>query len=375
MEIADRRLIFNDGISSKGGLLDVSVLPGSVQQLHLNYAVLAQKWINDVKAFYLPKMPYVHFDYINSPFFNAVAFKHQNEEFIGVNSGAILIICLVFQRMLADREILVHIGDINKEKSGLTLFPPKLTNVMDILSLKANVMPQDPERLAATNLLTKLAVEFLLHHEYTHLSNGHVDFMLKKSQIPLIAELEMSVSGLMGRMDYQSLEMDADAGAVNHGIEALFGRIKDRDQLPEEQRSAYEDERGILFTWLFAIYSLMRLFDVQKTDLDELANYSHPPARIRQAMAFAVVLELLKRDEIQGVKITDNLRKAFADLIPQVIQQVEEAFQKFCGDYTSIYNLIDAYDPRAQKHVGDILENWKKIRPDLLPLARTNLPE
>src|SRR4051812_40373193 len=62
-----------------------------------------------------PKMPPIHFDWIENDCINACAFTHRDKYFIGVNVGSVVYLHSLFSRMLSHPRVLPNVGDVSKE--------------------------------------------------------------------------------------------------------------------------------------------------------------------------------------------------------------------------------------------------------------------
>lgn len=59
----------------------------------------------------MTRLPHIHFDFVWNGVVNAFTFKEQDQYFIGITSGAIVLLSLVFNRILADSQLLPHVGN------------------------------------------------------------------------------------------------------------------------------------------------------------------------------------------------------------------------------------------------------------------------
>jgi len=360
--------IFDREMKPLGGRLDPDIFNPNVARIFENHRQRAEKWIFDVKSNYLPAMPVVHFDFINNPELNAIAFAADGHEFIGIYAGTIIIILGLFRRMLADSTILMDVGNVHMETEKPPLNANWEPDANQLSLLEADISsPKDAVRRAHAHLLAELAIDFLISHEHAHLSNGHIALIQKITGSPFMTELGWDKSKNPSNITFQTLEMDADCDAVAQGLAKVFGRIRDVVNVREDWQSFYQKPEDALHTWLFSIFSLFRLFGSGHYDVDKLDSDNHPPAPMRQLMIFATVHEILGK---QGYsELQDNLR----EIIPTVIREVETAFSQITGYKVDVDGLRDATSTQAQAHVTHILAHWKIIRPELLPLSRSNL--
>jgi hypothetical protein len=159
--------------------------------------------------------------------------------------------------------------------------------------------------------------------------------------------------------------MDADSFAVGQGLATAFGRAGDPSHVfPPDWCQWYGTPRMALFSWTLAIYGFFRLFFKGAVNLDDLDSTDHPPPNIRLSMVFSTLVEFLKKRSLE-------------DFIPQLDSIFEEAmFTVETGHALITSTPVDAsgiqqaLDPRANKHLGRLLDHWKILRPELVPLNR-----
>ncbi len=316
----------------------------------------AERWLRDVCEKHCSAMGPVHFDYVENTAMNAVAFEADGHEFVGIWVGALATIYSFFGCLLANRRLVPTIGDMSAEVEF------ESDGGDDAWLVR---VPKDPARRSYAHLLSAIAVEFLFQHEIAHLMNGHVRLINRRSEIRFLVEFDEHSSQSLSSLDRQTLEMDADSFAVAQGAATFVGRLAEPEKVfPKDWRQWYRSPRQALFAWIFSVYSLFRLFYKGPADLDDLESAVHPPPGIRMFMVTACLLEFLK------VRGQETLMKQFEPILEEVIQEVEDAHSVVARcpvDATGTYQWTD---PRAQRHVSRVIDNWKHLRPQLEVLNR-----
>jgi hypothetical protein len=220
--------IFHEAMVNDGGRLDTASLDPATAASLKYVAERAQGFLQKAAAA-LPRMPPIHFDFVDSWQFNAVAFACQGKYFIGVYRGAVATLGALFDRMLADPQILRFIGDTAEEVGNLPLLPALGTDFeRTVDSVPTFPKPRDLARRSTARRLAELALDFLTAHEFAHIANGHLDYLEENQGIRAIDEVsgaaqapKIPESALM----YQTMEMDADATAVLISLGSEWGRV------------------------------------------------------------------------------------------------------------------------------------------------------
>jgi hypothetical protein len=298
----------------------------------------------------------VHFDYVENTAMNAVAFEADGRDFVGIWVGAMATIYSFFGCLLANRHLVPSIGDVSAEAE----FESDESGVAWLVRV-----PKDPVRRSYAHLLSTIAVEFLFQHEIGHHMNGHVRLINRWKEIKFLVEFDERSSQSLSNLDRQTLEMDTDSFAVVQGMAAVVGRLGEPESVfPKDWRQWYGSPRQALFTWLFSVYSLFRLFYKGPANLDDLESALHPPPGIRMNMVAGCLQEFLR------VKEQGTLMKDFEQILVEVIPTVEHAHSVVARCPLDATGISQSVDPRAQRQISRVIDNWKLIRPQLEPLKR-----
>src|SRR5215212_5964943 len=106
--------IFHMKVTRYGGRLDVSSLHPDTAA-GLDYVAVRARGFLKSAAAALPEMPPIYFDFVDNWSFNACAIRGDGKYFIGVTRGAVATLGVLFDRMLADPQVLPFIGTPEEE--------------------------------------------------------------------------------------------------------------------------------------------------------------------------------------------------------------------------------------------------------------------
>lgn len=213
----------------------------------------------------------IQYAIINSLDSNAFAYATKREtaiqfDFVGINLGSILLVFESFNRMLSNPKTLPDIGDPSKEDSSL----PTVTHVSrnTLFDEMMRYCPKCPVRARMAGELSEIAIDFLFLHELTHIKNGHLDYVRYHRNANHLPEVFQSTGTAGDKLTLQTLEWDADCGAIDGTLIYAFnsGRrlMAQFDKLAPDLRlmnqAVYASPESITRLVQFAIYMFFRLF-------------------------------------------------------------------------------------------------------------------
>jgi hypothetical protein len=173
----------------------------------------------------------VEFGFISATDLNAFAYATPIGaavpfDFIGINVGVPFTLANLFNRMLAHPDIFSYVGDPTKENHSIHQLENLITDVMR--SRHEFVAPVCNIRSIFAYELAQLALDFLFFHELTHLRNGHLEFVRSNLALNHWSEAFGNASATDSNMVLQTLEMDADCGAILLLLNSVRSQISRR---------------------------------------------------------------------------------------------------------------------------------------------------
>lgn len=306
--------------------------------------------------------PAVHIDFINDIGFNACAFKNQGLYFIGINIGVVQILKKLFGYILSHPKLLTEIGDSSKEIEKNILNNVLITDHNYFrLFMNYDVEIDDPideTRKAYSKKLLTYALEFLILHEYGHITNGHVDYFSNRKGTSFIFEFSQNQEK---NLLMQTLEMDADAFAANYvGRRLLFN---------DDPIYQFFELKEDLKQKCYASYFMFRLFGKKEYDLSKLEKCSHPVPGIRQNILFTTIFSLYIQ-ELKGQLMQEEEVKGF---MMEIIDECETALKQISDKTFTPVPMSILLTHEGNRHFINIMENWQNVRPLLEPYSKIKL--
>lgn len=194
-----------------------------------------------------PKLPKVHFGFVDNSRLNAFAFHEEKSGcgFIAVHTGTICLIYDLFYRLLSRPDVLPNLGNSRAERLRRPYCSEGIVNDFSKLSVLGNhlggrlaeVFPIDEVRKTHAESLSLIAFEFAIIHELAHLAAGHSEYKNAKAKSPLLFELQTGRLNLHPLVK-QYFEVVADAHA------SLWSWLKRLRNMSDSQKTARTHRAG-----------------------------------------------------------------------------------------------------------------------------------
>ncbi|SAK80520.1 hypothetical protein AWB81_03970 [Caballeronia arationis] len=309
------------------------------------------------------RLPPIYFDFIHNPQINAVAFRADGRYFIGLYTGLVFMLRLVIGRMLADANAFPSVGDPAQERSDIELLQGYIPNA-ESMSQKANLSsPQNDLRRAYAEFLTDQAIMFYVGHEITHISHGHVDYLLEKRDI----RHSFESSGTKPdrdelRFERQCLEQDADRRSIISRIDSLRVTLARPENSHMPWAPKADGVSRLLRDWNASLSILFRLFGDVRFSRTELTEAHYPPLAMRRIYSEAVASWEVHHVWDGGPAIP--IVKAFNE----GRTEAEEAFATILGEPVTMVGIELAKTKSAREHTMALQDYWnstviERVRP------------
>lgn len=354
-------ILFNESVSRYGGRLDTAGLDPNLAH-SLDYVAGRARGFLQTAASAVPALPPIHFDFVDNYEVNARAFEKHGRYFIGFYRGAVALISVLFDRMLADPQVLPFIGKAQDEAAGLPPLPDLVPEfVRSFTSVPSFTPPRDPARHMSAELLKAVAFDFLIAHEFAHIANGHLGHVNYYRGLSAVDELGGATDGRdisEGNLVSQTMEMDADATAVRLSLGSEWGKVVGKYARPGPGWDELYDRPGLVsLHWAWATLSLFHLFDQVRQ-----AGREHPPPRLRSVMAQQAAGRVPRPE---GLQTHSTLLGNESDNIPETIKaaayDVENMFSIVTGKPEWRERLDEAWGDVGESQISRLQNYWRRI--------------
>jgi hypothetical protein len=200
--------LFYEAAFHIGGPVDPVYETTAVGRLMKDYREMALSSLPDT----------INFNFVGSTDINAFALLYRGHEFAGVHFGTIIGLYELFHSMLAHRRFARDVGDPGSVSVDFSEVQRKLLFLKkgDFASSSFKWLvttSADPIRQAYANALVFCALDFILHHELSHLLMGHLDYLHGRGTSELV-ERRAHDPRIWDHEISQACEVDADLMAT-----------------------------------------------------------------------------------------------------------------------------------------------------------------
>lgn len=367
--------IFHTAVADHGGRLDTTSVHPDLDASLSYFAERARGFLQSA-ATALPEMPPIYFDFIDSWEFNAVAFHRDGRYFIGVTRGAVATLSVLFDRMLADPQVIPFFGNPEEEVADLPLLPDiGLDFRQSVASVPTFPRPQSPARREMALRLAELALDFLTAHEFAHIANGHLDYLQANQGSLVIDEVRWaswvprnSESALIR----QTIEMDADGTAVLISLFSEWGRVTGvHPRRSPEWDDIYSRPGMVSLMWSWAVSTVFRLFGEARLADGDVELEDYPCPRLRSVMVQQAAQRIPRPEGL-------DTHPAFLgdephNKIPAIRAgqlDVESIFSRLTGQPEATKGLDDAWGDVGSSQIYRLQDYWQtKLKGELLEFA------
>jgi hypothetical protein len=349
--------IFDAWIRSEGWgeRLDFTRLPPERLVLHAAYLDRTQAARASAASNH-STVPAVYANFVRNPQFNAVAFKSEGRYFIAYCDGVPAILRIVIDRILADRRLFQHVGDLSLESPEARVLGQIPLDAAELCeAFPHGFGPNGPLRRMYAINLGRIAFDFLISHELAHIANGHVDYIDAQYGIAAVSETWSPPSTRSGYLEMQAMEFDADCTAAYVLMNTLKSQLANVHSLSPELAEFYRDPVSAIFDTAVGMCIIFRLLGDSRMHGADLSGDDHPPNRWRQMMILNAMGNYVEQqwDPQLVVPVEAALTKAIAN--------VEEAFEMITGLGQQVGGLHDAWHDVGWSYATTITDCWNYV--------------
>jgi hypothetical protein len=352
-----------------GGALDLGHLPDEQRSLFSAFQssmqnMLALSFAGKTQG---PVAKITRIGILKSLDVNALAASFDEEDFIGINAGTIMYILNLCDALLSHPDLLKHVGEPISERYDETFDPRRGLTDPDWLRARwRSTQPNDPRRRGYARILGVQALIFVFLHELGHVEHGHVDWVCGATGLRAMVERPSGAGPDLSGLDSQTLEMDADCFAASTMAHAPADQAWTRivSSLVREP-SPFQDAS---YVWLFASQIFFRAIAADNA-VQEPFRLPHPPPQFRQRYISPTGLEVVRK--YYPERLND-----FVHTSAHAFMEVERAFCALSREPFRMQVVTTGGKTwpvgwhEGLIHLERLLQNWKILRPQLLPLVR-----
>lgn len=204
--------------------------------------------------------------------------------------------------------------------------------------------------------LTGIAFDWLVYHELGHIKNGHLRLRPAVAFGAMSTEKMERDNATDRNLTIHALEMDADCIASSEMMVSLL----EFDASKSPQLSILSNAQQKASAFFISIYSIMRAFDRDDWSIEQIYNFTHPPAAIRMygiANWGIAWFAKFSKSEIDP--------EWWAENSVSCILAVEDAISSPREQYLKILEVVES--KANVDYTRRLLGRWAKIRPGLAP--------
>lgn len=284
-----------------------------------------------------------HWDIIPEMGINAVAFKENENEYVGVYFGLLSLLYHNFGTLFCHNDFLPELGENNTEgieedellrlftvsDDEITNFANKKYSFGSNFSITDLKFPTNSERLICVYTCGLYASMFTFFHEIGHIIRGHLD-LSPSNKINHNVFFEFQYENSIINFDRRVLEIDADKVAMFLYLKFFIDRAK---YTGENENQLFRD------TWV----SVLLFFIIADLKIHDRKSNSHPEPAYRYYNVKKMAINYFAKYNV------DNFN-TFYSIISNLEKIVKEFFMKhkhtnlaFYADYERIEELEKQY--------------------------------
>ncbi|MEH7490824.1 hypothetical protein [Neobacillus niacini] len=292
--------------------------------------------------------------------FSVFTFKAQGHYFIGISIGTIEALSRFFQFLYSQPYFDPDFGDITKEREtalDLSLNPDYLLNYFYNYDL--DISPNCLARKTFAIQVFFKAINYLLLHEYAHITHGHLDYLSRGKQNYFYYEKD-TIN--VGNADIEkALEYDADSAATAHSLKddtlfSMFGALA----ISEYNLKLNIKELNI------AVYFLNKLTELTDIDFEDYAHKSHPISDQRTSTHIDVTSTyFMQRKDHFSFDVNSVIEYG----IDVIFKLAALAYSKMFNKEPIDDKLIFFYSKQGLPYLNNVRSKWNTVRNELKSYA------
>lgn len=293
--------------------------------------------------FNLKSIKQLNFNYLWDDSVNAGSREFKELDMISVNEGTIYKLYGLFYKLNTKKDII----ELTHKTKSRTPINTKIFYENDKIDDKPMeieiVFSDDKNSNSIAEYMAMFAIKWIIAHEVGHAFNGHTAYYSEVRKKIQSEKNEEEIAKLF--LDLQSMEMDADAFAVNRIIDVAMDLYKKDDKIFK----LLKNKQDILKLIICSVHAIFFIF--RNCDVYDCMKTEHPPTFIRECLVLGAMKQgLLKKYNV----IVDD------DYMMNDIGKIENLICDIEGKKNEDYiNYINNFHQEIKKYMTRIQSNFK----------------
>ena len=302
-------------------------------------------------------IPSVYLGFINYDKFHALAFKQEDKYFIGISIGTIRSLENFFNFLFAQPYFLKDFGNAEVELEQKINLVPQTTKFIDYFnSYDFEITPKSGVRKHLAYQTFYKAINYLIMHEFAHITHGHLDYNVQTDQNFMLFEEDIIKSSKTNIR--KALEYDADSSATTLCI------------LPHPFFGASDHNTTIEIRQLnIAAYFLFKLPSLIDYKIEDFPFKTYPSPDQRLANHLSLVATYLLEKETQLIFDVNPMIDFSGDIYLECLTASSKMFNYDLLEDKSLY----FFSQQGYGYLREIHKSWNQIRDDLQGYAYVQL--
>lgn len=295
------------------------------------------------------KIPDVNLNFINNDKFQALVFKSSGRYFIGISIGTIRSMFNFFNYLMSQPYFMSDFGNADEEiEQQIDIIPNSKKLIDNFYSYDFSIKPKSIIRKSFSYQLLYKSINYLIMHEFAHITHGHLDFNKQTDSHFML--FEEDVVKTYKTNIRKALEYDADSSATTTSL------------LPNPLFGLSEHNISIELRYLtIATYSLFKLNSLKEYRIEDLPykTYPAPDQRISAHLSLATTffMDEKARFDFDINPMVDNMVNTYFECLKSFSKMVNYEPLK---DKSLFFTSAQGYDYHRQVSKG-----WNQIREEL----------
>lgn len=336
--------LFNVYTQKYGGLYTIE--DSEVRQIKRNFYQKIGFYKNERSD---SKIPDIYLGITNYPRFQAFTFKKEGLYFVAISIGTIRLLKNFFNYLYSQPSFLDGDFGGEMENENINILNNNFKKLIDNFGVyDFEIEPISAIRKSFSYQTFLKAINYLLIHEFAHISHGHLDYNVQTDANFMMFEEDVIKNN---RMDIRkALEYDADCSSttINAAPKTFLGW---------STHNAVIESRYLVV----AMYFLFKLPALRDYNIKDFKNKTYPSPDQRLSLQLATLNTLfLELEKIIGLD-SKHLIETARNTYNECIIVYGKLFSSEAADDKSVF----FFSKQSQEYLNSIRNSWNEVRDEL----------